>query len=299
MRIVLCTGIDRVDDVVDAMVVARIATGRSERCQMSHMPREPEAFAEQVTTIIHRSMPDADLTIAGPCELLLNGKRLDLTNLHRMVMQAPSRGVEIVEEYLDHIMTGEAVASAPMPLSLARERVMPRIQPLSLFDHLNPDMVAHVPYVNDTVVTFVIDLPQMTVSINTEQMLRWGLTADDLDLLARKNLSRCTSEMGLRVISSEEGGRAAVFNGHDGYDASRLLLDELYATLAPEFGGDFLVAIPCRDVLVAFAREPGEFVERLRDRVRRDYQRLPYPITDRFYYVTRDGVAGSAAAAAA
>ncbi len=263
---------------------------------MGRMPKEPEAFAEKVVVIIERSMPDAHLEMCGPCEVLINGKRLDLSNLHRMVMQAPDRGVEIVEQYLDHIMTGEAVASAPLPLSMARERVMPRIQPESIFQHLTRELVAYVPFVNDTVITFVIDLPQMTISISTEQMLQWGVSVDDLDLLARQNLARYAPKLSLRLVQAEDGGKAAVLDGHDGYDAARLLLYELHATLAPELGGDFLVATPCRDVLVACTPGPQPFVARMRSRVTTDFRRLPYPITDRFFYVTRDGVAGNAAA---
>ncbi len=263
---------------------------------MGRMPKEPEAFAEKVVVIIERSMPDASLEMCGPCAVLLNGKRLDLTNLHRMVLQAPDRGVEIVEQYLDHIMTGEAVASAPLPLSMARERVMPRIQPETIFQHLDREMVAYVPYVNDTIVTFVIDLPQMTISINTEQMLQWGLTADELDQMSRENLARYAPKLSIRLVEAEDGGKAAVLDDHDGYDASRLLLYELHATLAPELGGDFLVATPCRDVLVACSCGPTPFIERMHNRVVTDYRRLPYPITDRFFYVTRDGVAGNAAA---
>ena len=38
---------------------------------------------------------------------------------------------------------------------------------------LDREQVAHVPFVNDTSIVFVIDLPQLTVSITTEQMIRW------------------------------------------------------------------------------------------------------------------------------
>ncbi len=39
------------------------------------------------------------------------------------------------------------------------------------FEHLDRQMVAHVPYVNGTVVVFVTDLPHMTISITTEQVV--------------------------------------------------------------------------------------------------------------------------------
>ena len=67
---------------------------------------------------------------------------------------------------------------------------MPRIQPLSIFDRLDREQVAHIPYVNGTVIVYVIDLPEVTVSITTEQMIKWGLGPEDLDDISRKNLSR-------------------------------------------------------------------------------------------------------------
>ncbi|MCH7813941.1 MAG: hypothetical protein IID40_07965 [Planctomycetes bacterium] len=81
------------------------------------------------------------------------------------------------------------------------------------------------------------------------------------------------------------------------YDAARLLLSGLFDRLAPQLGGDFLVATPARDMFVAMSRGPHDFVDRLHDRVAEDFKRMPYPITSDFFYVTRDGVAGALAAA--
>ncbi len=184
-----------------------------------------------------------------------------------------------------------------MPWEVARTRIMPRIQPESIFDHLSREMVAHVPFVNGTVVVFVIDLPNMTVSVTMEQVLRWETTVDDLEAIARENLDRYAPEIEFRTLESEEGGKAIVLAEQDGYDASRLLLSDLFQTLAPEFGGDFLVATPSRDMFLAVSRDPGAFVDRVQDRVAHDFERLPYPITNRLFYVTRDGIAGTERAA--
>ena len=59
----------------------------------------------------------------------------------------------------------------------------------------------------------------------------------------------------------------------------------------PELGGDFLVAIPTRDVFIAFPITTGAFIERLRQRIVRDFHNLPYPITENLFLVTLDGVA--------
>ena len=263
---------------------------------MAAMPKEPEAFAETVRSMLHRLHPRLQVQLIGPSELLVDGRRLDLDNLYRLVSHDPEQGAEIVEQYLDHLFAGETLSAASMPIELARTRIMPRIQPETIFNRLTRELVAHVPFVNDTVVLFVIDLPHMTVSITTEQMVRWGLTVEDLESLARKNLEAYSPTLRVQFVDSKEGGRAAILSQQDGYDAARLLLGTLHNELAPKLGGDFLVATPARDMFLALSPDPATFVDRLHERVVQDYRRLPYPITTRFFLVTRDGVAGTMAA---
>jgi hypothetical protein len=263
---------------------------------MANLPLEPEKFTTYVAETLADLHPGAEVEIIGPHELLVDGRRLDLENLARMVRHEPGRGGEIVETYLRQLFASDVAALANVSLDLVRPRVMPRIQPESIFAHLRRDMVAHVPFVNGTVVVFVIDLPQMTVSITTEQLVRWGLSPDELEALARRNLRQYTSQLDVKVVESKEGGRAAIVSQQDGYDAARLLLDDLFPRLAPTLGGDFLVAAPARDMFVALTTGPDEFVHRLQSRVEEDFRRLPYPITPDLFYVTRDGVAGTRAA---
>ncbi|MEO1715947.1 MAG: DUF1444 family protein [Planctomycetota bacterium] len=260
---------------------------------MAHMPKEPEAFAEQVATMLQRIQPDYAVKLVGPSELLVDGRRLDLENLFRMVSHDPIRGIEIVEHYLDQLFSGDPSDGSDLPFELARQRIMPRIQPVSIFEHLSEELVAHVPFVNDTVIVFVTDMPSMTVSITTEQMVRWGVTADDLEEIARENIDCYAPEVDMQFVESKEGGHAAIISEQDGYDAARLLMTDLYTTLAPRLGPDFLVAVPARDMFVALSNGPTPFLRRLHRRVIQDYNRLPYPITRDLFLVTRDGVAGT------
>lgn len=266
---------------------------------MSRMPNEPDAFGQQVVQMLKGLQPEFDVKLTAPNELIINGRRLDLTNLYRMVVQDPDRGDEIVAHYLDQLFAGDQVCLNTASFDFARPRIMPRIQPESIFDHLNRDLVAHVPFVNGTVIVFVIDMPQMTVSITTEQMLRWGVTADELDELARENLREYAPETNIQIVESKEGGRAAILSEQDGYDAARLLLGGLYDRLASKLGPNFYVATPARDMFIALSAGPDPFIKRLRERVEQDYRRLPYPITPEFFVVARDGIAGTAPASKA
>ncbi|MDG1898585.1 MAG: hypothetical protein P8I74_01830, partial [Phycisphaerales bacterium] len=119
---------------------------------MAHLPREPEAFCEHVLRIIRKQVNDREVELLGPMDLCIGGRHLDLSNLYRMVSCDPDLGVQIVEDFLGRLLEGDSIAQAPLPLSLARTRIMPRIQPESIFDHLDREQVAYLPFVNDTVI---------------------------------------------------------------------------------------------------------------------------------------------------
>ena len=265
---------------------------------MEAFPKNPEDFANFVKRLFLRQWSDHKFEIAGPMDLVIDGRHLGLENLWRMAKQDSARAEEIVESYIDKLMEGDSIGGLPMPFSLVRNRIMPRIQPESIFTHLDREQVAHIPFVNETVVVFVIDMPHVTVSVTVEQMVRWGVQLDDLETLARENLARYAPELKVRIVEAEDGGKAAIVALQDGYDAARLLLDSLHLKLAPQLGGDFFVATPARDMFVAMTCNPPNFVQRISQRIGRDYQRLPYPITSSLFLVTRDGVAGTAEEAA-
>ena len=48
---------------------------------MAALPREPEAFGEQVFAILRRNWPDHDVILTGPFDLVVNGRHLGLENL--------------------------------------------------------------------------------------------------------------------------------------------------------------------------------------------------------------------------
>ncbi len=263
---------------------------------MTFMPREPEAFGEQVVQILRRHFPDREVQLAGPMDLSLDGRHLGLDNLYRMVHTDPNRGTDIVEEFLYQLLESDQLSQSPLPYSMAKPRIMPRIQPCSIFEQLDKEQVAYQPFVNDTVILYVIDMPNMTVSITIEQILRWGIPVDELDSIARSNLASYHSNLKLQIVEARNGGRAAIFNMQDGYDAARLLLDSLWTRLAPEFSGNFYVATPARDLFMAISCNPDGFVDKLQERITRDFKRMPYPISSDLFLVTRDGVAGTRAA---
>ena len=263
---------------------------------MPSIPETPEQFSAAVADMVRRRHPSRKVELTATLVLTIDGRHLGLENLWRTVQRAPDAWLDTVEHHVDRVLEGDQMSSLDIPFAVAKPRIMPRIQPANIFQTLDREQVAHVQWVNDTVIVFVMDMPHYTVSISTEQMIRWGVSAEDLEEIARANLDKYAPNLDVQVVRSNEGGRAAIISMHDGYDAARLLLSTLHNRLSKELKGDFYVATPARDTFIAMSVGPGQFIDRLKQRIDEDYRRLPYPITSDLFYVTRDGVAGTIAA---
>lgn len=261
---------------------------------MSFDLNDPREFTEHVVEKIRELKPEYAVEILGPMEVLVNGRRVNLENLKRMAGHEPNRKEEIVAHYLEQLFSDDcARLLSVMTIDFAKAHIMPRIQPASIFEHLSPEQVAHVPFVNNTVKVFVTDFPSITVSIANEQLVRWKLSVEELEDIAQKNLEKSAPELEVQVVHSKDGGHAAILKQGDGYDAARICLSDIWSKFHGELGNTFYAAIPSRDVALAFTTGPQPFTERLRKRVEFDYKRLPYPITPDLFLVTQDGVCGT------
>ena len=259
---------------------------------MAKFPREPEAFAERIADLLSDQFRNCTLEIIGPMRLQIDEHIIELQDLYRAVHHSDLDDDDIqdyVDKFIIAVINAQHLMHMDLSLEIAKKRILPRIHAESFLQEQS-EHVAHLPFVQHTDIVYLMEFDEVCMAVTEEHMVKWGTDLDDLDTLARENLAKFHPDLTIRVLQGEDG-TAAMFNVGDGYDASRLLLDSLHDKLAPEMGGDFLVAIPNRDVFIAFPLQPKEFVARLAKQVKRDYARLPYPITDKLFYVTLDGIA--------
>jgi hypothetical protein len=100
------------------------------------------------------------------------------------------------------------------------------------------------------------------VLVNPEHMLTWGISGDELDAAAVANLAAWSSEAEW-VEERTDARRLLSSSTCDGYDASRILLEDVRARIgalavdAPA-GTRVLVGLPDRDLLVAAPLVPGD-----------------------------------------
>jgi uncharacterized protein YtpQ (UPF0354 family) len=106
---------------------------------------------------------------------------------------------------------------------------------------------------------FTIPAGGFDVIVNTDHLLSWGVSPDDLRKTALKNLAKWSADApwtdevsgDRRLLSSDTG---------DGSDAARILLPEVRKHLATELGaaGRVLVGLPERHLLIAGTLRPGD-----------------------------------------
>lgn len=97
---------------------------------MGHMPHELQPFAERVAEMLRKLQPSFVVELEGASELIIDGRRLDLLNLHRMVSHEPDRGEEIVGHYLNQLFNADVADLNNASFEFARTRIMPRISPI-------------------------------------------------------------------------------------------------------------------------------------------------------------------------
>jgi hypothetical protein len=117
-------------------------------------------------------------------------------------------------------------------------------------------------------VVYTIPAGGFDVIVNTDHLLSWGVSPDELRAAALKNLATWSADApwtdevsgDRRLLSSDTG---------DGSDAARVLLAEVREHLANELAatGRVLVGVPERHLLIAGTLRPGddEFAALIRD----------------------------------
>ena len=260
------------------------------------LPQELQAFTRTAADIVGSRLRWRPVEVAGPLQITVGQQTVNLTDLYRTRLQDETLTADQLYRVVAAHLAARRLERTYLPFDTVAQHIRPLIQPSRVLMERGPHRMAHQPFVNDLAISYVIDLNGDAAAITTPQLMRWHMTIDELDAIARQNLTCCEGGLKAQLIVSE-GGRAATFNIGDGYDAARLLLDNLHAKLASDLGGDFLVAIPARDVFIAFPDQRNAFAHKLNEQIISDFRRMPYPVTPKLFLVTRDGVAGGQAAA--
>jgi uncharacterized protein YtpQ (UPF0354 family) len=228
-----------------------------------------------------------DVEVLGIGELTLNvrirGREVvgDLVSFYHVYRNGPERLAEVWELLAEALLDQPVDRSEDDPDTLL-DRVMPMLKPLALLSEMRTQqlpLVVYRPLVGDLMVTYVIDEGQSVVFLNEEHLAKWRVNEATLYRYAIRNLRAKPWQPYPGVLGS---GKAAllILNGRDGYDATRLLLPDLFADFIRQIPGTVIFGVPNRDFLIAFSDAEPRVVNQVRAQIELDARTQAHPLTD-------------------
>ncbi|MGH7179227.1 MAG: DUF1444 family protein [Tepidisphaeraceae bacterium] len=251
-----------------------------------------EKFAEQVIELVRSRFPLVKIARSDqPFSLKINGHVASLENLYRIVLLRPDETKHHVERWaVELLRAAEGSPDQVASFDQIKDRVLPMVMA-----HPAPDPHANAmisqPLVDNLHVAYAIDSDRTIAYIPNGQFAAWKISLDDLHTVAIANLVSRSESIAAHAAQDEQGAiNLILFQTMDGFDASRILLPTLHDRLREHLGSPFAAAIPNRDILLCF-RNDDETVNRLRQQIADDYQKMPHQVTDKLLLVTADGIA--------
>ena len=148
----------------------------------------------------------------------------------------------------------------------SRSDVIPTIKSTAWLAGVPMKDLATAPLVADLVVVYSFDRAQSMTYASRVELEALGLSASELPNVALANLrARLPPQLATRG-----DGKSFLFVAGGNYEASLLLLDEVWAQLEPNMPGDLIACVLARDVCLVTSTElPGGIasLEAARDRI--------------------------------
>lgn len=139
------------------------------------------------------------------------------------------------------------------------------------------------PLAGDAVVGFVLDLPDRYVFTTSAELELWQVSQEELVQEAFGNLGRSIN------LPKPENGIWELRRS-DGFNAARLLLKDVWRDLASQVQGKLVIAIPSRDVLLAFSDDNPARVAAMRQQTQRIYSSADNAVTTTWFTYSKEGV---------
>jgi uncharacterized protein YtpQ (UPF0354 family) len=171
----------------------------------------------------------------------------------------------------------------------AQDNIVPIIKPvkyLADMDGLKAQVGAkkgfdgvYEPYNAQLLIVYAQDTKTGIRYFPEDALKRAGIAKDTLRQLAIKNLNRLLSSQ----IELRGGNGVYMFTAGGNYEASIILLDDIWTKDNMQVDGDFVIGIPSRDVLLVTGSNDKVGISKLKDAVQKTYSTGNYTVSDYLY----------------
>jgi uncharacterized protein YtpQ (UPF0354 family) len=248
----------------------------------------PPAFTQEFARALERTRPSANVSVAGDLKLTIKEtdglvRNIQLNNAYNEYKLDPQR-------FDDLVATFSAIFSQPSKeAGLDRTRIIPVIKDRQWLDELHNTLKAkgvaqqHLAerFNDELVIVYAQDDPNRMRYLTTQE--DFGLSRAELRSLAIANLKRV-----LPKIEMGRVGDVALMSAGGNYEASLLLIDDIWSSGQIQVNGDIVVAIPTRDTLLVTGSRSRSGLKLVRELTAKFKAQGPYELTDTLFRY-RDG----------
>jgi uncharacterized protein YtpQ (UPF0354 family) len=249
----------------------------------------PPAFTQEFARALARTRPSANVSVAGDLKLTIKEtdglvRNIHLNNAYNEYKLDPQR-------FDDLVATFSAIfsQSASKQAGLDRTRIIPVIKDRQWLDELHNTLKAkgvaqqHLAdrFNDELVIVYAQDDPNRMRYLTTQE--DFGLSREELRSLAIANLKRV-----LPKIEMGRVGDVALMSAGGNYEASLLLIDDIWSSGQIQVNGDIVVAIPTRDTLLVTGSRSRSGLKLVRELTAKFKAQGPYELTDTLFRY-RDG----------
>ncbi len=258
---------------------------------------ENRRFTCRVAARIATGVSEARVEVTGDEELVVHlPDDLDLQmftgNLHADCRNAPAVCETNTQRLISSIQEAQAAANTPLSPTTVRAVIKPPewmayVAEQAAASEGGPDnALLHRPWIGGLSIVYVSDRPDSMAMLTRDALEELSLDDARLHALALRNLRAACADFSHETVP---GTNIEQLMAGDSYEASRLLLPELWRPLADQVQGDLLVAAPSRDrVLFTGSASPVDAAE-LRRLARVHSADDGHSITDVVFRLTPDG----------
>ncbi len=214
-----------------------------------------------------------------------------LSNLLREVKAAPDRRAQLVKHFVSSLGDMHGVAMGEETWEEAKARLVPILKHHSYFKSGGPAQhQLRIDWVGDVKICYALRSKNIFRFVTNWDVGRWETDNDTVHQVAIENLTSLAWPSRLEGSRQHDGGRVVLVLTDDSLSSSRLLHPDLHKLFSGPLGSPFYAGIPDRDTLVLFSNRRA-LKQRIGRRLTKDCRTSGYPITDKPFLVTADGIA--------
>jgi hypothetical protein len=241
-----------------------------------------EALTARVPECLVEASGALEATISTPRDAVLTAYLGSLWNT--LSSTDPEERLEELEPFLKSLVDS-ARSLGTGSRTPGRERVVPLIKDDRFFSEIDPAFApASERLVADLSIVYAFDHPHALEIMTEAERVTLGVPAADMRELSVRNLRRLVPEVGYHG----DGTRYMLLAGGN-FEASLLLLDEIWTRLAAEVTGDLIACVPARDLMLYTGTGVAGGIESLRRVATRVLTQGAYAISGTLLRWTGDG----------